>query len=145
MTITITLNKILAHSPCSEGWDAVLARTDLHGSDYDREWPLVAVLDTDRPSDAIWAMRCLPEHSRLWRLFAVRCARHVQHLMTDPRSIEALDVAERHANGLATDEELAAARAAARAAAWDAARAAAWDAAWAEQYKILRALLTEGR
>lgn len=65
------------------------------------------------------------------RLFAVRCARRVQHLMTDPRSLAALDVAERHARGEATDEELAAASAAARAAeaaAWDAA-AAAWDAA----------------
>jgi len=69
------------------------------------------------------------------RLFAVSSARRVQHLMTDPRSVAALDVAERHANGLATDAELSAARAAAWAAAWDAAgaaaRPAAWDAAWA--------------
>ena len=63
------------------------------------------------------------------RLFAVRCARRVQHLMTDPRSIAALDVAERHTRGEATDEELAA-----EAAAWyaaGAAEAAAWYAAWA--------------
>ena len=85
------------------------------------------------------------------RLFAVRCARRVQHLMTDPRSIKALDVAERHAKGEATDAELDAARDAAwspaTAAACDAADAAweaadaAWDAAWkaerAEQQKIL--------
>ena len=60
------------------------------------------------------------------RLFAVRCARRVQHLMTDPRSLAALDVAERHAKGEATDEELAAASdaGAAAAAAADAARAA---------------------
>ena len=44
--------------------------------------------------------------------------------MSDPRSVAALDIAERHATGLATDEELAAARAAA----WDAASAA--QAAW---------------
>ena len=55
------------------------------------------------------------------RLFAVRCARRVQHLMTDPRSIAALDVAERHAKGEATDEELSTARDAAWAAARDAA------------------------
>jgi hypothetical protein len=61
-------------------------------------------------------------------LFAVRCARRVQYLMTDPRSVAALDVAERHAKGEATDEELAKARSAAYAA-WDAARAAAEDAA----------------
>jgi hypothetical protein len=79
------------------------------------------------------------------RLFAVRCARRVQHLMTDPRSISALDVADRYAQGEATDDELSAARAAA-AAAWGsdnrgtrgAAMAASWaaardarDAAWA--------------
>jgi len=63
------------------------------------------------------------------RKFAVWCARQVQHLMTDPRSVAALDVAERHAEGLATDEELAAARAAG-VAAW-AAGVAAWAAAGA--------------
>jgi hypothetical protein len=62
------------------------------------------------------------------RKFAAWSARQVQHLMTDPRSVAALDVAERHADGLATDEELRAARDAARAAA-GAARAAAWAAA----------------
>ena len=65
------------------------------------------------------------------RLYAVDCARSVQHLMADERSIAALDVAERHADGLATNGEFAAARAAARAAAMDAAWAAARDAAWA--------------
>ena len=44
-----------------------------------------------------------------------------QHLMTNERSTNALDVAERHANGEATDDELYSAWDAA----WDAARAAA--------------------
>jgi hypothetical protein len=77
------------------------------------------------------------------RLFAVRCARRVQHLMIDPRSIAALDVAERHANGEATDDELTeaedAARAAARDAAWYAASAAAWYAASAAAWYAARA------
>ena len=60
------------------------------------------------------------------RLYAVWCARKVQHLMNDQRSINALDVAERFANGEATQQELDAARDA-QAAARDA-RAAAWDA-----------------
>ena len=77
------------------------------------------------------------------RLFAVRCARDVQHLMKDKRSITAIDVAENYANGQATNYELDAARAAARdaaMAAWAAARAAtraardaamaAWAAVW---------------
>ena len=69
-------------------------------------------------------------------LMAVAFARQVQHLMKDQRSINALDVAERYANGEATVDELRAAAdeawvagAAARAA--GAAEAAAGAAAWA--------------
>jgi hypothetical protein len=80
---------------------------------------------------------------RTLRLFACRCIREtpigdgrtVWDLLTDERSRNALEVAEKYANGEVTDEELSAARAAARAAAMDAARAAARaaarDAAWA--------------
>ena len=67
--------------------------------------------------------------------------RTVWDLLTDDRSRNAVVVAERYANGNATQEELAAARAAAGAA-WDAAGAAAWaaagaarDAAWDAQSK----------
>jgi hypothetical protein len=75
------------------------------------------------------------------RLFAVWCARNALALVKnpDPRSVNAVDVAEKFANGKSTKKELAAAWdaawAAAGAAAWDAAwaaaGAAAWDAAWA--------------
>ncbi len=65
------------------------------------------------------------------REFALWCAERVRNLMTDERSTDALDVAARHLRGEATDEELAAAGAAARDAAWAAAGAAARDAAWA--------------
>jgi hypothetical protein len=40
------------------------------------------------------------------RLFAVWCARKVQHLVKDQRSLTALDVAEKFANGQVTIEEL---------------------------------------
>lgn len=86
---------------------------------------------TAHPDWLIWVAThpgCLDD--RTLRLFAVWCARQVQHLMEDERSIAALDVAERFANGEATSEELAAARAAAGAArdAAEAAMAAARDA-----------------
>ena len=58
----------------------------------------------------------------------VKCARLVQHLMQDQRSLDALDVAEQFALGNATREQLAAAAADAANAAADAANAAA-DAA----------------
>jgi len=76
-------------------------------------------------------------NDRTARLFAVWCAREAIKLIDnpDPRSVNAIDVAERYANGQATDEELDAAWIAAWAAAWAAARAAARaatrDAAWA--------------
>ena len=73
--------------------------------------------------DRLWViMRDELVSDKLMRLFAVWCARQVQHLMKDERSIKALDVAEAFANGNATKEELAAA--------WSVARSAASDAAW---------------
>jgi hypothetical protein len=69
------------------------------------------------------------------RLFAVFCARQVEHLLTDQRSKDAIDTAEKFAKGEATYEELAAAEDAA----WAAARVAAWDAAWAAAWAAAEA------
>ena len=124
--IYTTLNKIRAHGPCEDGWRKLLKHLGKTEAD-DEPLPLLTVLDSNGFDDCLWCLRSVPEHDREWRLFAVWCARKVQHLMTDPRSIAALDVAERFANGEATAEELAAARVAAGAA-WAAARAA-WAAA----------------
>ena len=129
-----TLNKIRACSPCANGWTKLLANLGKTKAD-DEPLAITTILESNGVDDALWCLRAVDGHQREMRLFAVDCARMVQHLMTDQRSIDALDVAERYANGLATDQERAAARAAAWAAAGDAARAAAWaaagDAAWA--------------
>ena len=132
--ITITLQKIRDAHPCPSGWEKLLKAKA--GVGMDAEFPLSDVLDSNGLEDTLWCLHCLPEHDNLWRLYAVWCARQVKHLMKDQRSIDALDVAERYARGLATDAEIDAAcnaaRAAARAAArvaWDAPRAAA-EAAW---------------
>ena len=119
MSATTTLNAIRAHGPCAAGWSKLLAHLGKTKAD-DEPLPLLTILDSNGLDDALWCMRAMPEHDTHWRLFAVWCARQVQHLMTDPRSISALDVAERHARGDATDAELSAA--------WDAARDAARDA-----------------
>jgi hypothetical protein len=89
--------------------------------------------------DRLWViMRNDLVSDKLMRLFAVWCARQVQHLMKDERSLRALDVAEAFANGNATQEELAAACDAAWAAARSAASDAAWDAAWAVAWAAAR-------
>ena len=127
MPITTTLNRIRAHGPCCEGWEKLLTGLGKTSAD-DEPLPFARVVEINGLYDALWCCRAEPQHAREWRLYAVWCARQVQHLMGE-RSITALDVAERHANGRATDGDLAAAWGAASAAAWASACGAAWDAA----------------
>lgn len=126
-----TLNKIREHSPCCEGWRRLLTYLGKTNAD-DEPLSFKSILDSNGLDDAIWALRSIdaPEV----RFFAVRCVRQIQHLISDERSLNALDVSEAYAVGEATKDELSAAwdaaEAAAGYAAWYAARAAARDAAW---------------
>ena len=130
--ITTTLNTLRAHGPCADSWAKALR---LLGKTAPDDEP-IALGDIARHMglvDALWCLRAVEGQDREMRLFAVACARRVQNLMTDPRSLAALDVAERFANGAATEDELGAARDAAwdaAAAAWAAAGAAAGAAVW---------------
>ena len=131
-----TLNAIREHDPCADGWATLLRHLGKTKAD-DEPLDLRTIIDSNGLDDALWCLRAVPNCDREARLYAVWCARQVQRLMTDPRSIVALDLAERHANGDATDAELAEARAAAAQAAQEAwAAGAAWaaaDAAWAAE------------
>ena len=123
-----TLNLIRADGLCAPGWAKLLAHLGKTKAD-DEPLSIVTILDTNGLHDALWCLRAVKGHDREIRLYAVWCARQVQHLMTDPRSLAALDAAERHATGDATDAELAAAR--------DAAGAAAGAAAcWAWTFSL---------
>ena len=126
-----TLNKIRAHSPCIEGWSKLLKTLNKTVAD-DEILPFETILESNGLDDALWCCRSAPEYDREWRLYAVWCARQVQHLTVDVRSINAVDVAESYANGLTTAEDMGAACDAAcdaaNAAASAAASAAAWDA-----------------
>ena len=105
----------------------------------DREWAIENCADmaeawaTAKPRWLVWiATQPGVLTNREMRLCAVQNARRVEHLMTDERSRDVIAVAERHADGLATDEELATARAAAYGAAADAAYDAVADDAVAD-------------
>lgn len=120
--VTITLRQIIEAHPC---YDPV-ARFGLE--EMDQPIPFKKIVSMAGVEDAIWCFAvALVGHEDLKRHFAVDCAERVRHLMQDPRSLEALEVARRHALGQATDEELATAGAAARTveSAWN-----AWNAAW---------------
>lgn len=106
---------------------------------HDDPVALTFILESNGLDDALWSLRASNASDRDCRLYAVWCARNVPRLMDDLRDKAALDVAERFANGLATDDELfaafasathAAAQSAAHAEAWHAARCAAQNAAW---------------
>jgi hypothetical protein len=124
-----TLNKIREHSPCCEGWRRLLTYLGKTNAD-DEPLSFKSILDSNGLDDAIWALRSIdaPEV----RLFAVRCVRQIQHLISDERSLNALDVSEDYAVGEATKDELSAAWDAAGDAAGYAAEAAAEAAARAE-------------
>ena len=155
---TVTLAALRKEGACISGYNKVVRAVqgqEFSDSDRERETyihfahkdpiPLILIVESNGIDDALWALRCVPGCDRDARLFAVWCARQVQHQMTDARSTAALDVAENFANGRASNDELAAAWAAAwdaaRAAARDAAWAAGWDAAWDAQEKQLRQML----
>ena len=147
-----TLNKIRAYSPCTDGWTKLLKNLGKKKPD-DELLKITTILDSNGLDDALWCLRAVDGYQREMRLYAVDCARSVQHLMTDYRSLAAIDVAERHADGVATDVELDAARDAAIDAAIDAAMtaalvaaryaasAAAWVAAWVAAEEVQADLL----
>ena len=130
---TITAQDIIALEPCYEDEQVhalVPEPTDL-----------ASLLDLNIPNeDIVWAVTRLIEckRERVWlgaqfvRETPLHDGRTVYDLLTDERSIAAIEVCEAYALGQASDEELKAAEDAARAAAWDAGTAAwaAW-AAWA--------------
>ena len=148
-----TLNAIRSHNPCTEIWKKLLTYLGKTKAD-DEPLSILTILDSNGLDDALWCLRAVEGHDRQIRLYAVWCARQVQHLMAGSRSVAAIDVADRYANGAATRDELVAAWEAA----WDAAEAAeaaeaagdaraarvawvaeaacdsAWAAAWAAEF-----------
>jgi hypothetical protein len=134
--ITTTLRQIRQHEPCADGWRTLLTFLGKTRVD-DEPLPLTTILQSNGLDDALWCLRTLEGHDKEITRFALACAQEVKHLMTDQRSLDALDAVERHLESPLSREELDRVLAAAweaevaEAAAWaavEAARAAKWAA-----------------
>lgn len=104
-----TLNQIRAHSLCAFSFQKLMTSLGKTISD-DQPVSVIAVLNSNGLDDALSCISTVSSHQKEIRLLAVWFSRQVQHLMIDSRSIEALDVAERFANGKANSQELEIAR-----------------------------------
>ena len=131
--MTTTLRKIRADRPCGvrlkDGQRVGYLKLRHHlgkGHDDDTPIDIATIIDSNGLDYALWCLRAVDGHAREKLLYAYWCARQVPSL----RSVAAPDVAERHANGAASDDELAAARAAGAEAAWAALAARAASAGY---------------
>ena len=122
-----TLNRIRNHTLfCKGGWEKLLKYLGKTKPD-DEPLSLLTVLESNGLNYALWCFRVVKGFKKEKQLLAITFAREVEHLMP-AKSKKCLDVFERYANGLATEEEFDAAREAARDAAWSAPAAVAWSA-----------------
>jgi hypothetical protein len=140
---TVTLESLYQRRPPPEAWLDLLRKLDKTGPD-ETEVTVEQILDLAGFDAAIFALGAVSGHDSEIRLLAVSYAEDVLHLTREPRCFDVLDLARRHAQGQATDKELARARERVflfesrewtREAAWattiESARLAAQEAAWA--------------
>ena len=122
-----TLNAIRKHHPCKDGWEKLLKHLGKTSAD-DEPLSLLTILKSNGLDHALWCFRAVDGFEKEKQLLAITYAREVEHLMP-AESKKALDVFERYANGLATQDEFHVAAAAAR--------DAAWSAAWADSARAV--------
>jgi hypothetical protein len=89
-----TLNQIRLHEPCRDGWEKLLRGLGKTAADDETLW-IDQILDSNGLDDALWCLRAIEGCDREIRLYAVWCARRVQHHVSDRLSVAALDFAER--------------------------------------------------
>ena len=100
-----TLNKIRSHLPCEKGWKTLLKSLGKTEAD-DEPLSLLQVLESNGLFDALWCIRAVDGFESEKQLLAVAFAREVEHMLQDSRLLNAINVAEKHAKGLATKMEL---------------------------------------
>jgi hypothetical protein len=122
-----TMKKIWSFDPCAAGWDKHVRQIgfpeltreyiEFKGTQVIPEVDIAIkdVLDINGIYDALWVLRSVfQEYKREILSYIVWYAAQVQHLMADPKSIDALNVVYRYINGHASIQELDEAREIAR-------------------------------
>ncbi len=139
MKLYTTLNQIRSHSPCSDGWETLLQHLGKTKQD-DEPLSFATILESNGFDDTLWCLRTVEGYDREIQLYAVWCARQVEHL--DPSGVakQINDISLRYANGEATEDELEIAWEAAMAA-----REAAREAAMAAREAAMAAREAEGK
>ncbi len=100
-----TLNAIQQYVLCKQAWEKLLG--ELGKTQADNEpLSLLLVFECIGLHDTLRCLQSIEGYDKEIKLFSVWCARQAEHLMTDPRSTNAIDVAERYANGKATYDDL---------------------------------------
>ena len=103
--ITTTLRQIRQHNPCREGWRTLLSALGKTEVD-DEPLPLTTILQSNGLDDALWCLRTITGYDKEIIRFALACVQEVRHLMTDQRSLDALDAVERHLESPLSKQEL---------------------------------------
>jgi hypothetical protein len=116
--LATTLNRIYSQQPCVAGWRRGLVALGKTQAD-DEPLTFLELADKGKTCalaqgrfsvfDMFWCTKSAPEYDDHWRRFTVWCVRQVQDQLSDPRSLQALDVAESYAEGVASLAELIAA------------------------------------
>ena len=128
--MTLTLQIIRDHSPCTDGWKTL---TKAIGSDLTTELSIGDVLITNGLEDALWCLQCLEPRVRVAAI--IPAVKRASVHTTDHRVHDCISAIEKWLVGDETVDLMAAAKAAAwaaRAAAW-ATEAATEAAAWAAE------------
>ena len=136
MMLYTTLKDIKAQHPCAVGWSKLLK--SLNKTKEDNELlSFLSILKSNGLNDALWCLRALKDNDRAARLYAIWCARQVEHLDLTGVSRNINNISEQYANGNATFQELEEP--------WEAARGAAWEAREAAEEAVWEATRGEAR
>lgn len=102
--IVATLDEIRHYKPCANSWRAMLRHKGKIRPDKEI-FPVSDVLDACGQNEALWCIDMIG-YKPLVRHYVADCCERIAHLLTDPRSLNAIQAARRYASGQSDRTEL---------------------------------------